>query len=154
KRRDPLRRRVEVRRPRIRPVVRDRVSLHAKELVADDELVADLELDRVLDPQEDAVARLEVLEPEAPLLEADDRLAAMAEALSGEGDQTARADDRFVGLGRVALRASRQAARDVEAETDEVGPRRPRRGDRRLDHRVGRLDLLVLLRRELLQVDL
>src|SRR5262249_39951127 len=55
-RRRPLRRRIEVRRTFARSVVRLRVALDREQLIADDELVADLELDWLADAQEHAVA--------------------------------------------------------------------------------------------------
>ena len=85
KRRRPLRRRVEVRGFRIRAVVGHRVLLDAKELVADEELVAELELDRRADAQEDAVAVLEIAEPERPLPIRELRLARVAEDARPEG---------------------------------------------------------------------
>ena len=61
----------------------------------------DAELDGRLDAQEDAVAGLEVVEPEAPVAEADRRLARMAEALAGQDDGARRADDRLGARGLV-----------------------------------------------------
>src|SRR5690606_38811011 len=92
------------------------VSLDEEHLVSDHELVADLELHGLAHAEEDAVARLEVVQPDAALHPADLRLARMAEALAVEGDRAVASDDRSVAHRLVERRPARQAAEHDELE--------------------------------------
>ncbi len=117
-RRRPLGRRVEVGRVRIGAVVRDGVLLDAQQLIADHELVAELELDRRADAQEHAVAAAQILEPEpAVLRKLMHGLARVAEALAWRGRCRPRDPTNDLGpVGLEALGTAPQAAQHVERE--------------------------------------
>ena len=156
-RRRRVRREPHVRRAGAGAVVARRVALDAEELIADDELVAGLELDRPTDTDEETVAAFEVLEEQLAVLEVEDALARVAEALALERHVARRADDHVV-AGRLVFRgALHEAADDLEHEANgrALGRQDGRRGRRRRDgFGVRALFSLRASRRELLQIDL
>ncbi len=138
KRRRPLGRRVEIGRVGRGLVVGDRVLLDAQELIADDELVAGLDLDRPPNAQKDAVSALEVLEEEPAAPPPQDGFARVTEALARERDAALDAEDDLVADGLVDVGPAPETAQHVEAEAEtRRAHERHRLGLRRANERHG-----------------